>query len=109
MASARGTTSPVKRTTETKQPLTALTTTTDALGDWARPSVQENVAAPTAATTSIARATAICVAGEFLALTNAIAGELVGNGRLDGLGGANIAIAAIHIAAAKLGDPAAVE
>ena len=47
MASACGTTRPVKRTAEAKHPFTALTTTADTLGVWASAAVYDSAAQPT--------------------------------------------------------------
>src|ERR1700728_5119836 len=74
-------------------------------GVWARPCAPGHADKPIAA----AQASAILGSERSLSLPDAIAGELVGNIRLDGLGGLDICRAAIGVPVALFGDTPAVE
>src|ERR1700728_4103514 len=108
IASLRGTTTPVNRTAEEKQAFTALTTRADTLAVCAPLGAHHN-AAPLTAVTRMAFATATFRVPRGPGLSDAIAGELVGDGRLDGFCVIDIALAGGAVAAADLGDAAAIE
>src|SRR5215472_17205773 len=103
MASARGTTRPIKRTTESKQ-VFPLATTTTTPGAWAATGLQVRAALAK----RIPPTTARCLESG-LTLFDAIAGELVSDIRFDRFCRLNVAIAAGHIAIAPFGDASPVK
>ena len=105
-ASARGTSSPVKRTAEAKQVLAAFTTIADTPDVCARPSVESTTPMDAA---NMDVVTAIRAAARLLVLSNPIAGELVGNRCLDGFCGIDVLLAAIDVTLPRLGDAASVQ
>src|ERR1700686_3026552 len=100
-ASARGTTSPVKRTAEAKQVLAAFTTIADTPDVCARLSVDAESTTPMDAA-NMDVVTAIRAAARLLVLSNPIAGELVGNRCLDGFCGIDVLLAAIDVTLPRL-------
>src|SRR6516225_5367287 len=104
MASARGTTRPVKRTAEAKQAFVALTTATARPGAWAAPGLDMKAVAAMRMIHAAAR-----LLKNDLPLFDAIAGELVSDFGFDRFCRLNVAIAAGHIAIAPFGDASPIQ